>query len=175
MNLDAIEMLSIDQRSIANLLKLLKGGSAQCQLNKMMDNISWRLGKEPNMILRGKVSKVDVVAESILSMDLINAPFAYYIVEVVDGITGNSLCNAPYSIESENIESVISSSLLSATSKSQFVGACICAENELVSMKINCYIFIDCLNAQDLFTNKFMKKITIVGTADSVVHIRIVV
>lgn len=185
MNLDTVEMLSIDQRSIAKLLKLLKnGGDVKCRINKIMDNISWKLGREPNMISCEKVVRVDVIAESILNMDLINTPFAYYIVEVVD--TSFSECVIAYNNVHNNVHNATHNAAhnatyidtafepaLETTSKSQFIGACICSEDDFTSIKINCYTFIDWLNGQDLFTNKFMKKITIVNALDTIVHIKV--
>ena len=156
MNPDVVEMTSIEHKSIAKLLKILneegKSADGLCSLNKIMNNISWKLGHEPNMVLGGKILPPDVVAISILDLPLVNRGFAYYVVEITDG------------------------SAVEDSSSYQYLGACICQDGGFVMQKISCYTFIDWLNEQDLsFVDKVVKKMSIYCTADSIIYIRCVV
>jgi hypothetical protein len=142
-----VEIVSIDHRSVAKILKIINKNSANqtesrtgYKLNKMMNNILWELGKEPYMIIKGVVMPLDVVANSILDLPLIKSEHAYYIAEIIDD------------------------------NSHQYIGACICEGEKFVSRAISCYAFIDWLNSEDtIFIGRFVEKITINTTNNTAV------
>jgi hypothetical protein len=88
-----VEVYNIEQSSIARILQSLAAASRDVntrdvpRLNKIMDNIHWKVGSDPLMILRGTISKADVIAESILELPLVSREFVYYIAELCRGDT----------------------------------------------------------------------------------------
>lgn len=214
MNLNVIEMVSIDHKSTAKLLQILdkhdpgrskfaeiaygndrrSTGHGKYIVNKMMENICWFLGHEPDMVLNGKVTTPDAVAQSILDLPLICGAFAYYIIELVDSSVdedNSSESSESSSNSSENNSSNENSSESSKNSNnndktqnakvkkpqsSQYIGACITLGEEFVAQEISCYLFIDWLNIQDTnLTNRQVKKVEVVTAFDTIIHIRCVV
>lgn len=141
-----VEMLSIDNRTIAQLLKKMQNDplpkNKRPNINKMMHNISWIIGNEPEMILNGKVSKCDVVAESILELPFIYADLECIIVEISDKTT-------------------------------QYLGFVFIYEKKIVASQISCYNFIDWINEQQI-ANDRVSGIHVANAGDGVVHIKII-
>jgi hypothetical protein len=164
MNLNVIEMVSIDHKSTAKLLHTLSrncsnkssrngnnGRANHYTINKMMDNICWFLGSEPDMVLNGKVTPPDIVAQSILDLPLVCGAFAYYIIEIVNSsVQSSSESNESSENAKDDSEKDKSPGEVSS---SQYIGACITFGEEFVAQEISCYLFIDWLNIQDTTVN----------------------
>jgi hypothetical protein len=145
LNTDDVEFVPISQKSIGKLLKILSSEDNICPaVNKIMENISWRIGVEPQIILCGKVMDVDVVARTILETPIINHAFAYYLVE------------------------------LGAESQTQIFGGCFCVGGENQPRAMSCYDFIDWLNSADsIFDGYYADRISVSKACDDVVHFRV--
>lgn len=151
-----VDMMYIDDATIAKLLGKMSSGEHPV-MNEMMHNINWVLGNEPEMILGGKISPCDVVAESILEL-----PFIYNNLECI--IVEISHAERYHEDSPETLQKIDKKTSI-------YLGFVFICGKKIVMSQLSCYEFIDWINDQKI--SGTVSKIYIASSGAGAAHIKI--